>query len=32
VIWSKKVQKQNLLGIKYIQLLEPVKGIASFKR
>ncbi len=32
IIWTKKLYNKNLLGLEYIDLIEPVKGIASFKR
>lgn len=30
IIWHKNEAEKNLLGIKYIQLMESVKGIAAF--
>ncbi|MCU7833953.1 MAG: PilZ domain-containing protein [gamma proteobacterium symbiont of Taylorina sp.] len=32
IIWHKNEEDKTLLGIEYAQLMEPVKGVASFRR
>jgi len=31
-IWSRNLKEQYLIGIKFTQLLKPIKGIAAFNR